>query len=104
MQINWKVRLRNKDFWLAIIPTVLLLVQQVAALFGVTLDLGEAGERLLAIVETAFLALAAFGVVNDPTTAGAGDSALAMTYEEPKRTDRTIDPDDTAELPRHLGR
>ena len=32
--INWKVRLRNKAFWLAFIPAALLLVQTVAALFG----------------------------------------------------------------------
>lgn len=41
--INWKVRLRNKAFWLAFIPAVLLLVQTVAALFGFALNLGEIG-------------------------------------------------------------
>ena len=88
MQINWKVRIRNKAFWVAIIPTLLLLAQQVAALFGVALDLGETSGRLLAIVETTFLALATFGVVNDPTTAGIEDSALAMTYTEPKQIEK----------------
>lgn len=83
MQINWKVRLRNKAFWMAIIPTLLLLAQQVAALFGVALDLGETSGKVLAIVETVFLALATVGVVNDPTTAGIGDSARAMRYEVP---------------------
>lgn len=34
MNINWKVRLKNKSFWLALIPAVLLLVQVVAAVFG----------------------------------------------------------------------
>lgn len=84
MQINWKVRVRNKAFWVAIIPTILLLAQQVAALFGVELDLGDTSGRLLAIVETTFLALATIGIVNDPTTAGIGDSAQAMGYEVPK--------------------
>ena len=84
MQINWKVRLRNKAFWVAIIPMALLLTQQVAALFGVALDLGQTGDKLLAIVGTVFGLLATFGVVNDPTTAGIEDSALAMTYEVPK--------------------
>ena len=31
--INWIVRIKNKSFWLAIIPAVLLLVQHVAAVF-----------------------------------------------------------------------
>ena len=26
-EINWKVRIKNKVFWLALIPAVLLLVQ-----------------------------------------------------------------------------
>lgn len=42
--INWKVRLRNKAFWLAVIPAALLLIQAVAALFGYTLDLGDTGD------------------------------------------------------------
>lgn len=41
MNINWTVRLKNKTFWLALIPAVLLLVQVVAAVFGYTLDLGD---------------------------------------------------------------
>lgn len=85
MQINWKVRIRNKAFWVAIIPTLLLLAQQVAALFGVTLDLGDTSGRLLAIVETAFLALATIGVVNDPTTYGISDSGQAMGYDLPRK-------------------
>ncbi|MDQ0152602.1 phi LC3 family holin [Moryella indoligenes] len=37
--INWKVRIKNKSFWIAMIPAVLLLVQVIAAVFGYTLDL-----------------------------------------------------------------
>ena len=32
--INWKVRIRNKAFWLALIPAVLLLAQSLAAAVG----------------------------------------------------------------------
>lgn len=38
--INWIVRIKNKAFWVALIPAVLLLIQVVAAVFGYTLDLG----------------------------------------------------------------
>lgn len=85
MKINWIVRIKNKAFWLAIIPALLLLVQTVAATFGLTLDLGEIGDKLLAVVNAVFAVLAILGVVVDPTTEGMSDSTQAMTYEEPKK-------------------
>ena len=44
MSINWKVRLRNKTFWLSLIPAALLLVQVVAAVFGYTPGSGGFGQ------------------------------------------------------------
>lgn len=82
--INWKVRFKNKAFWLAFIPAALLLVQQICALLGVTIDIAGVSAQLVSIVETVFIILALWGVVNDPTTAGAADSEQAMTYEKPK--------------------
>ena len=84
MNINWLVRLKNKTFWLSLIPAVLLLIQVVAAVFGYTLDLGDLGNKLLSVVNAVFAVLAILGVVTDPTTKGVSDSAQAMTYEEPK--------------------
>jgi len=87
MNINWKVRIKNKNFWLSLIPAILLLVQVVAAVFGFTLNLGELGDKLLAVVNALFAVLTILGVVADPTTAGVSDSAQAMTYEVPKKED-----------------
>lgn len=84
MKINWIVRLKNKAFWLAIIPALLLLIQVVAAVFGFNLDLGDFGNKLIAVVNAAFAVLAILGVVNDPTTATLSDSDNALTYTEPK--------------------
>lgn len=84
MKINWTVRIKNKAFWLAIIPSLLLLIQAVASVFGFTLDLGFLGDKLLAVVEAVFIVLAILGVVNDPTTATLADSDNALTYNEPK--------------------
>lgn len=84
MSINWKVRTKNKAFWLALIPAVLLLIQQVLAVFGVALDFGELQNQLMAIVSSVFALLAIMGVVADPTTAGVGDSIQALGYDEPK--------------------
>ena len=83
--INWKVRLKNKAFWLALIPAILLVIQVVAAPFGLVLDFGELGNQLLAIVNAIFAVLVILGIVEDPTTAGVGDSTQALTYEEPKK-------------------
>ena len=87
MNLNWKVRIKNKNFWLSLIPAILLLVQVVAAVFGFTLNLGELGDKLLAVVNALFAVLTILGVVTDPTTAGVSDSAQAMTYEVPKKED-----------------
>lgn len=85
MQINWKVRIANKDFWLTLIPAVLLLIQAVAAPLGFVLDFGELGNQLLSIVNAVFAVMAILGIVQDPTTNGMGDSKLAMTYTAPKK-------------------
>lgn len=82
--INWTVRFRNKNFWMAVIPAVLLLIQTVAAVFGYTLDLGDIGNKLIAVVNAVFGVLVILGVVNDPTTAGMSDSKQAQGYNFPK--------------------
>ena len=81
MMVNWLVRFKNKNFWISFIPA---LVQVIAALFGFELQLGDLGDKLLAVVNALFAVLALLGVVNDPTTAGMSDSTLAMTYDKPK--------------------
>lgn len=82
--INWIVRIKNKNFWISLIPAVLLLVQVVVAVFGFTLNLGELGDKLLAVVNALFAVLTILGIVTDPTTAGIADSKQAMTYTTPK--------------------
>lgn len=82
--INWLVRFKNKNFWISFIPAALLLVQVVAALFGFELELGDIGDRLLAVVNALFAVLALLGVVTDPTTAGVSDSTQAMSYKRPR--------------------
>lgn len=84
MTINWIARIKNKAFWVALIPALLLLVQVVLAVFSVEIDLGEFGNKLLEVVNAVFAVLTILGVVTDPTTKGLSDSAQAMTYTEPK--------------------
>lgn len=84
MKINWTVRLKNKAFWVAIVPTILLLAQQVCHLFGVEIEIAGLSDQLISIIGTVFAVLALVGVVNDPTVATLSDSKQAMTYTEPK--------------------
>lgn len=88
--INWKVRARQKWFWLTIIPTVLMLLDQLWGLFAVLGSIqaghlydGPLMEMVLKLVGTAFAVLALVGVPVDTTTEGYGDSARALTYAEP---------------------
>lgn len=83
VNINWKVRIYNEDFWKALIPAMILLVQAVAALFGWTIDLSELSGKLLVVVDALFAVLTILGIVNDPTTKGMGDSKRALTYDKP---------------------
>ena len=81
--LNWKVRFKNKQFWVALIPALALLAQAVAALCGFEIDLSTLVGKLLAVVDSVFAVLVILGIVVDPTTAGVGDSQRAMKYEEP---------------------
>lgn len=85
MKINWTVRIKNKAFWVTIIPAVLLLAQQICAMFGVELNIAGVSNQLVSIVGTVFGILALIGIVNDPTTSGMSDSKQAMAYEVPKK-------------------
>lgn len=81
--INWKVRLKNVNFWLAVIPAVLLVAQSAAALFGFALRMDAVQGKLLDLTNAVFGLLTILGIVNDPTTHGLGDSARALGYREP---------------------
>ena len=64
MNINWKVRIANKQFWFSLVPAILLVIQAGAAIFGYTVNFGELGNSLLAF-------------------AGYSDSKRARHYEKP---------------------
>lgn len=84
MKINWLVRIKNRSFWIAIIPATLVLIQVIANVFGYTLDLGDLGNKLIDVVNAVFVVLSILGIVVDPTTEGVSDSRQALGYEKPK--------------------
>lgn len=83
-KLNMPVRYRNKTFWLAFIPAILILIQTIGTLFGVSVDISVMQGKLIDIVNAAFMVLAVIGVINDPTTEGLTDSEQAMEYDKPK--------------------
>lgn len=82
--INWKVRFKSKAFWIAAISAIMLIVQPILEMFGITIDAMVVQDQLVNIVNAIFGVLVALGVVVDHTTAGLGDSARAMTYQVPR--------------------
>jgi phi LC3 family holin len=81
--INWLVRIRNKQFWVSVIPAIALVIQAVAAVFGWTPDFSNLVGKLVTVVDAVFALLVILGIVVDPTTAGIRDSKRALGYDEP---------------------
>ena len=88
--INWKVRFKNPVFWTNIILAVILPIlahlgmnwedmTTWAALGGILFSAIQNPVIVVAVV------VSVWNAVNDPTTAGIGDSAQARTYTAPKK-------------------
>ena len=90
MKINLLVRLKNKAFWLSLVPALLLVVQTVASLFGYNWDFVVLNQQIAAIINAVFAVLTILGVVNDPTTAGFGDSQRALSYTKPNKDEEGV--------------
>lgn len=86
--INWKVRMKNKSFWLAVVPAALLLAQVIAVPFGYNFEIDVINKQLLDIINAAFAFLSILGVVTDPTTKGVSDSEQALSYSKPKEDNK----------------
>ena len=80
--INWRVRIKNRAFWLSLIPAVLLLLQQALRLCGVDFDPGQLEGQLTGLAGTVFSILALLGIVADPTTPGLRDCCEKHAAEE----------------------
>lgn len=82
MNINWKLRFRNKVTLTAIILGAVALIYQLLGLAGVVPAVNESQITQIAIMVIDLLVL--LGVVVDPTTDGISDSVQALNYQEPK--------------------
>ena len=91
MKINLLVRLKNKAFWLTLVPALLLVAQTIASLFGYNWDFVVLNQQITAIINAVFAVLAILGIVVDPTTAGFGDSQRALSYTEPNKDEEGVE-------------
>ena len=88
MMINWKVRLRNRNWVLAFISQILIVTQMLLACLQslgiIDFQLTDAIQNsILTVANAVFVLLSMLGLVQDPTTKGYGDSERALKYEDP---------------------
>ena len=81
MQMNWKVRFRNKTWLTLFLSLIIGFVFNILKLFDIVPAVTE--NTVLTIVAQILEFLGLIGVLVDPTTAGIGDSNRAMSYAEP---------------------
>lgn len=81
MKINFKVRLKNKTFWLTVIPAIITVVYAVLGLLDKQPEIAQ--ETVVKVITTILSVLTVLGVIVDPTTEGLGDSDRAMGYLVP---------------------
>lgn len=82
MNINWKLRLKNKVTLTAIVMGVIALVYQSLGMFGIVPSISQ--DMVINWAGMVINILVLIGVVTDPTTNGVSDSTQAMEYKEPK--------------------
>lgn len=83
MNINWKVRFKNKVWLVTFLAAILAFVYQILGMFEIVPPVTQ--DMAIQLVTVIINILVAVGVVIDPTTAGTGDSKQAMEYHEPKK-------------------
>ena len=79
--MNWKLRFKNKATLIAIVAAAVAFVYQILGILNIVPPVTE--EQAMQVLGIIINILVGLGILVDPTTAGIGDSARAMTYSEP---------------------
>lgn len=82
MNINWRLRLKNKATLSTLLLAAVAFAYQVCGCFGIVPALSQ--DMAVNLVTMLVNVLLALGIVVDPTTAGVGDSDDALGYDEPR--------------------
>ena len=92
--INWKVRLKNPTFWAQIVIAIVspILVGLGAQWQDMT-TWAALGNAFVNAVSNPVIVVSVIGSVwaciTDPTTKGTADSKLAMSYDVPKKDEKS---------------
>ena len=81
MKMNWKVRFKNPTWLTMFISLLVGFVFNILKMFDIVPTITE--NQIMEVVSQVLTFLGLIGVLVDPTTKGIGDSARALTYEEP---------------------
>lgn len=81
MDINWRVRLKNKTWLAAALALLVTFVFDVLALFEIAPAITQ--DSVMQLISVLLTLLTGLGVLVDPTTPGAQDSERAMSYTAP---------------------
>lgn len=89
MQINWTVRIKNPVWWAQLACSIVLpLIIGMGASWEEMTSWATLGSTILGALQNPVVVVAmlasVWATITDPTTKGLGDSAQAMTYDEPK--------------------
>lgn len=79
--INWKVRLQNKTWLLAMLAAIVAFVYQLLGLLDIVPAVSQ--DQVTQLIGLVINILVALGIVVDPTTTGVTDSSRAMHYDKP---------------------
>lgn len=79
--MNWKLRFKNRTTLIAIVAAAVAFVYQILGILHIVPPITE--EQVMQVLGIIINILVGLGILVDPTTAGIGDSARAMTYSEP---------------------
>ena len=92
MNINWKVRFKNPIWWAELAAAIILPMIVAVGLewsdmttWGALWDVikGALGNPVVVVS----VVVSVWNAINDPTTKGVSDSALALTYDAPRKDD-----------------
>ena len=86
MKINWTVRLKNKVWLATMISFLISTVYQWLGYFDIAPVVTQ--DAVLQLASAVLQILSLLGLIVDPTTAGMGDSARALGYEEPYQQEK----------------
>lgn len=72
--IDWKSRISNRAFWIALVSAILLFTQFILNLCGIQDNVEGLDTQLVNLINAIFTVLTVFGIIIDPTTKGFKDS------------------------------